>query len=643
MTCPWPGDRQVCQVCRMYKPLRFSRYMLPKILLASLLVMGGCATMPDEQLETATEPAPEAALEETPDAKEKPAPPAQAAQAAQTVQPEDYPVAPFEDDSLYELLVAEIAGHRTHYNLALEKYAEAARKTKDPGVAGRAARLAAHMKRPDMQLEMAQIWLEREPDDIEARRLAMDALLSSGRLTEAILHMEKIQALGGTVNFEVFAYRAAQLDRESLAALHGVMAEMLARHPDNAQLSFATAVVLQQLGRHGEALALAERLPGETDNINGIILKATLLAELSRQDEAVAFARDRVAAFPENRRLRLMLARLLFEQEDLLGAREQYEEALRQLADDGDVLFALGLIALELKDDGEAKRYFDRVVRLHRDDAIATSRSVMANRRDDRMARLSQRAGEAHYYLGGIAERRSDARAALREYHQVGNGYEFIPAQARIAALLADDGRWREARDHLARMRAAQPGRSYQLTLVEAQLLIDRGMEQEALEFLDGALLADPENTNLLYFRAMTGQKFGRLDILERDLRRILDINPQNADALNALGYTLTDQTDRHEEALALIEQALALRPDEAAFIDSMGWVQYRLRNYEEALVYLRRALELFPNDEVAAHLGEVLWVTGEHDKAREVWDKALELKPDSTILKKVIKRFQGE
>ena len=141
----------------------------------------------------------------------------------------------------------------------------------------------------------------------------------------------------------------------------------------------------------------------------------------------------------------------------------------------------------------------------------------------------------------------------------------------------------------------------------------------------------------------MTGQRFGYLDILESDLRRIITVDPENADALNALGYTLTDQTDRHEEALELIEKALEIKPGEAAFIDSMGWVQYRLQNYDAAILHLRRALELFQNDEVAAHLGEVLWVVGEKVEAIEIWNKALEWAPESEILKSVMQRFQGE
>ena len=141
---------------------------------------------------------------------------------------------------------------------------------------------------------------------------------------------------------------------------------------------------------------------------------------------------------------------------------------------------------------------------------------------------------------------------------------------------------------------------------------------------------------------AMTGEKFGRLDVLERDLKKIFRIDPDNAEAWNALGYTLADQTDRHEEALKLIQRALKLKPNEPAYIDSLGWANYRLKHYDKAVTELKKALRMYPNDQVAAHLGEVLWVTGKKAEASKVWENALQRKPDSSVLKKVIRKFTG-
>ncbi len=582
------------------------------VLLIALTVLAGCATAP---LETTDEQVVAADVQETTQEA------VEASQQAEATEPEpiEYPVAPFTGDTLYDLLAAEVAGYRTEYDFALEKYVAVAEETRDPQVAARATRLALYLKDEAQALRTALVWAEEDPKDVDAHRAAVDLLLKQDRMEDAITHLWAIKELGGLARFDLFAYRSANLSPEQRAGVLAAISQMQAEHPEDTQLKFAKAILLEQTGQYEESLVLADELLESSQEVSLIVLKASLLSSLDKLPDAIAVLEEGVENSGGNRRLRLILARMLFEAGDLEAARVQYGQVLEQSPNDGDVLFALALIALDQGQDAEAKRYFERMVRWNR------------------------RVGEAHYYLGGIAEREGDTVAALREYRQAGDGYEFIPAQARIGAILVNEGRWPEAREHFDRLRAQRPNRRQQLTLLEAQLLAERGMQEEVFEFLDLAVAEDPENIELLYFRAMTGQRFDRLDILEADLRRVIEIDPDNADALNALGYTLTDQTDRHEEALVLIEKALSMKPDEAAFIDSMGWVQYRLNNYEEALIHLRRALELFQNDEVAAHLGEVLWVTGEQEEAVRVWEEALELAPDSDILKDTIKRFQGD
>ncbi|MBT4162018.1 MAG: tetratricopeptide repeat protein [Gammaproteobacteria bacterium] len=578
------------------------------VALCLLFIVAGCATteMQPQAEVVEVEPSVEPEVKLKPEAKPKP-------------KPQDYPVAPFEGDALYQLLVAEIAGYRSRYDVALEKYMVAAEETLDPGVAARATRLALYLKKDDVALRTVEIWADREPDNIDAHRHAVDLLLRAGQHEDAIAHMEAVKNLGGLARFEVFAYSAANLSAEERHSLLDAVTDMSERHPGDEQLIFSRAILLEQEGRFEEALILVDGLLQNSTNINFILLKVSLLANMQHVGEARTFLEMEVEKLPENRRLRLVLARMLFEQKDLPAAKAQYQRVLEKAPNDGDVLFALALIALQHENDEGAKRYFERMVRWNR------------------------RPGEAHFYLGSIAERKSDSVTALKEYRQVGDGYEFVPAQARIARLLVDEGQWEEARQHLHRARVQRQDKAQQLILVEGQLLAERGQQIEVFEFLDSVLVQQPDNVELLYFRAMTGQRFDRLDILEQDLSRVIELDPGNADALNALGYTLTDQTDRHDEALVLIEKALAIKPDEAAFLDSMGWVQYRLDNYDLAIEHLRRALSLFQNDEVAAHLGEVLWVVGEKIEAYEVWNDALELAPDSEILKNVIQRFREQ
>ena len=587
------------------------------LLVIALILLGGCTSQSVKESAPKKTDASSAAVDASAEAE---ASAVNASIAESKVpkrpRPSDYPVAPFPKDALYQLLVAEVAGYRGEYSTALEKYVDMALKTRDAGVAQRAAMLAVYLKRYEEALTTSKIWVEQEPDSIEARRYLSEQLLRIGDMEQAIVHMEAIKNLGGLANFESFAYSAANMDDKGREVLLEAMSRMLAEYPGDEQLMFSKAVLLEQSGQLEEALQLANQLLVSKKDINVIVLKVNALKDLLRTDEALVFLESTLEELADKRRLRLIYARMLFEAERLVDAEKQYEQVHQQAPNDSDILFALALISMEQGKDESAKGYLNQMIRFNR------------------------RANEAHYYLGSIADKNDKIPQAISEYKMVGPGREFLAAQVRIAALLADQDRLDDARAHLENQRANNPDRYNRLVMIEGQLLSERGHEAEFFELLETVIQKQPENVELLYFRAMTGQSLGRLDVLEQDLLRVIEIDPGNADAMNALGYTLADQTDRHDEALILIERALEIKPNEAAFIDSLGWVQYRLENYKDAVTNLRKALSLFDNDEVAAHLGEVLWVSGEQQEARNVWQRALDARPDSDILKRVIKRF---
>ncbi|MFT5794513.1 MAG: tetratricopeptide (TPR) repeat protein, partial [Saprospiraceae bacterium] len=432
------------------------------------------------------------------------------------VEPEpDYPVRNFEKDELYQLLVAEMAGYRNDFGLALDKYAEMAIETRDPGVAARATRLAAFLKNDAVTLQSAQIWVDVEPGNSDAQRHSANQLIKSGDLEAAIVHMAAIREMGGPANFDIFAYHSNELDVEGRAGLLAAIETMLQTYPGDPQLRFSQAVLLEQSDRLDEALVITGDLLADAQSVNVIILRVNLLKRLQSNEAAVDYLGEQLAVDGENRRLRLIYARLLFEVDRLDDSRSQYEAILQQSPTDGDILFALALIALEQQNNALAEDYLQLMVRWRR------------------------RAGEAHFYLGNIAEQRGDAVTAIKEYRQAGQGYEYLPSQARIATLLMEQGRLYDASRYLANERVKYPVHRDQLIIVEAQLLSTRGMEEALFTLLDNSLEAAPENIDLLYFRGMSGERFGSLDILERDFRRIIEIDPENSEAMNALGYTL--------------------------------------------------------------------------------------------------------
>ncbi len=228
----------------------------------------------------------------------------------------------------------------------------------------------------------------------------------------------------------------------------------------------------------------------------------------------------------------------------------------------------------------------------------------------------------------------------MTRYAQVRFGRNYIAAASRLSALLAKHRSMSQAQQYLQRMRSSQPTQAVILFQVESNLLLNAQKPSQALVVLSSGLDYFPNDPQLLYARSMVAEQQDDFVLAEQDLRAILAQDQNNATVLNALGYTMILHTDRREEAFELITKAYQLEPKDPSIIDSMGWVQYRLKNYSEAILHLRRALELFTNDEVAAHLGEVLWVSGSKDEAIKVWRKALELAPQSEILQKVIEEF---
>ena len=245
--------------------------------------------------------------------------------------------------------------------------------------------------------------------------------------------------------------------------------------------------------------------------------------------------------------------------------------------------------------------------------------------------------------MAQIAEAEENVELAIAHYHQVSSGDKLVAAHSRMGHLLLEQDKVRLAQQLFEESRSKNPEQSKTLYMLEAELLSKYQLAEVAIALLNQALSVHPDDINLLYTRAMTSEKLNDLVGLEKDLRKILGIQPDNATVLNALGYTLADRTDRYQEALELISKANELKPNDPAITDSMGWAFFRLGNYEESIRLLEKALSEYPDHEVAAHLGEVLWITGQRDKAQQVWLKALEQKPDSTIIKQVMERLNPE
>lgn len=535
-----------------------------------------------------------------------------------TAETSSEPTASFEPDTLYDLLIAEVAGYNQRFDLALGHYLQQAHKTGDPGLAERAYQIAAYIDARQAARDAAELWASVDPENPAALQVRAIELVRAGEYLAATDEMLQVLEMTGNANFEFIAVSAADREQKERDMLITAFNLALKRYPDNPQLLLGKAILLQYSGRNADAIKLCNRILAHDNNLKAVMLKGQTLIAMERPDDARRFLADYVEDSPDNAQLRLLYARVLVHAQRLTQAQEQFEILLLQSPDNPDILLSLGLITFENAMPKEAMSYFKRL------SAFASHRNI------------------AGFYLGRLAQQQDDWRLARQHYLNVRTGKQLLPAYTALVKMLADHEMWPLATRDLQAARELYPEFVPQFYLLESEVLIEQQAYEQAASVLNKAIKTLPDNISLLYTRAMLAEKMNDLALLEKDLRRILTIDAENATALNALGYTLADRTGRLDEAARLVARAYALNPDEPAIIDSMGWVAYRQKNYEKALQYLRVAHKKMPDAEVSAHLGEVLWVKGNRKEAIHVWEQALEKQPDSEILKETMERLQG-
>ncbi len=525
----------------------------------------------------------------------------------------------FEPETFYSLMVAELAGDRQRYDIALRNYVQQAHQTRDKAVVARATRIARFLGARQVTLNSSLLWLELEPSNEEAQVIAATELAQAGRLSESIKLAKNLSEKDVDSLFLSIASRAEQSTDTQRESLIKEYTELLEIHPEKSELIIGKGLLLAQSGSVDDALKLAQGvLKDDPMNVPAAKLETNILRELERNDEAKARLSSMLEQDPRNLSLRLHYARLLTH-DDIEGSKEQFEILNEQKPGDPDLMFSLALLNQELGLFDEAKALYSELIH------------------------TPNRGSSAHFYLGEIANAQGDTETALVHYQQVGAGQDFMLAINRASDILLSQNRLEDFGDQFNKLRRDFPQQEERLYLSQSNLLVRHGMLEEAVNILTEGLTFHTQSSSLLYARAMANEQRDLIHLTEEDLRTILNYDTTNATALNALGYTLADRTDRFEEAFELISEAFTLNPDDPAIIDSMGWVHYRLGNYQQAITHLREAMKVFPDHEIAAHLGEVLWIVGEKQEAEAIWQEGLRLNPDSDIIPGVIERLKAE
>ncbi len=535
--------------------------------------------------------------------------------ATQTESAVKGPERAFPNDSLYALLVAEFALRRQAYDVTLEQYMEQSAVLRDPGVSAHTTHLTQFLQREDEALRSAQLWVELDPANADANNTLAELLARKGRTAEALPYLVVVERQTGSANFPMLLNGFGQLNEAQRTELLHAIDRLATEFPLNSRLLLTQALIHTEYRQYDQALDDLDKLfKLEPAQPQAVLLEARILLE-QNADNPYARLQEVLQENPDAQLLRLQYARMLTAT-DMPAAREQFEILLNQSPQDGDLLFSLALVNREIGDSAAANAHLRQ--------AIA----------------LGQRVNEAYYYLGRMAEDDNDREEAIANYMQVGDGQEYLAANSRIGQILAEDGQLDRSHTWFQEQRDKYPLQRDQLYTLEADILTRAGAANTAIELLNQALAVTPDNTSLRYARAMTSEQQDDLVSMEKDLRTILAADPNNATALNALGYTLADRTTRYTEALELVSRALQLQANEPAILDSMGWVLFRMGRYEESVVYLTRAYAELPDPEVATHLGEVLWAKGDNEAAIKVWQGALLRDPNHPALLGTLNRL---
>ena len=568
------------------------------------------------------------------------------------------PNSAMDDRLFYQLLIGEMALGAGDAGSAYELMLDASRRTRDEGLFRRTVDIALRARAGDQALAASRAWRLARPESAEAARTQLQILLLLNR-PEAVV--EPLRALLSLTPVAERGELIASLPRLLQRAgeprtVVTLMEETLKPYREAEATRVASRVALGrawlQAGEPERALGLAR----EAQSMEPLAPGPALLGMemMRKQPEAEALVRAYLAQDKAETALRLAYVRILTAAQRYPDAALQLQAVTRDQPDEAQPYLSLGALRLELKQVNEGEAALLRYVQLVQ--PLIASQATTA--RDMPDTRLSSTGGEdddelpsgpeqglvqALLMLAQSAEQRGDFKAAEGFLGQIKDPQSALEVQTRRAAILARQGKFVQARELIRRLPEKGDDDARAKLLAEAGVMRDVKRWRDAYDVLGAAAKRFSSDADLLYEQAMMAEKLDRLDDMERLLRKVIAIKPDNAHAHNALGYSLADRRLRLPEARQLVQRALELLPGDPFITDSLGWVEFRMGNGQEAVRLLREAYATRPDTEIAAHLGEVLWSLGQRDEARRVWREAKGRDAGNDVLRETLARLRVE
>ncbi|MCC2974074.1 tetratricopeptide repeat protein [Massilia sp. IC2-476] len=528
---------------------------------------------------------------------------------------------------LNQLLKAEFAFRKGDWQGPYLTMLSLAQQTRDPRLARRAAEMAVTARQADDTLAAVRLWRQLDPTSDEATQYFVGMVVTSDNIADVEpVFVERLQKSPpdkrGVLLFQIQQLLGRAKDKEAASAM---LERVIAPYNGTFEAHIVRAqAALARGDREAAQRAAHAALVAKPDSEIAVLMMAQVLED---DGKAGPMLEAFLKTHPDAREVRAAHARVLVNQKQYAQARAQFETLLKGRPDDAGNLYALGVLASQMNDAQGAEGYFTRFVEV-----------LGRNPEDERDPT------RALLILAQIAEERRDYPAALGWLEKIPAGTEpqlLFSAQLRRAQLLARQGDLAGGRKLLASLKPAEPAQQAQVAVAESQLLRDAGRALEAYSLMEAAARRFPKNPDLLYDFALLAEKIGRVDVMEKALRDVMVLAPDNHHAYNALGYSLAERNTRLQEAYTLVAKALEMAPGDPFIMDSMGWVQYRLGKLDEAEKYLRDAYALRRDPEIAVHLGEVLFQKGQQAAAQALWREASAKDPQNDTLRSTLARLR--
>lgn len=521
-------------------------------------------------------------------------------------------------DTLFHILAAEFAIYRDQYQQAQNFYLAEARKQQSANLAERATRLALHNQHYVDMLEAALIWRKADSSSSDAAFFSALAYAYNGQANMALDTMQQVLRQQQTTDFTQLV-NLMPTNNKSEAFYIQSLSQAWHEHPKNSDINLALALLYSRANNTEKALFYTDKaVENAKENTQIFDFAVRIYLKHQQTQKALDIYRAAIKQHPDNIRLREALIHLA-SQHDADEAKKQLRFLIDKSPSNSEYLLNYALLNMEQEQFTDAEQALRQMLALR-------------NQNDT-----------AHYYLGLVYFYQQQYTQALAQFASVEKGNERPLAQEYVIRLYAEQKLYSEALSRLNQLLPhAADSQQERLYLLKARLLEEQGNSQQAYQLLNQRLEITPDAIELRYKRAMLAESQDKLADMETDLRYIIKLDPSNAMALNALGYTLANRTQRYQEALQLVEEANRLLPDNPAILDSLGWALFRLGKLQESLLYLKKAWQLYPDAEVAAHLGEALWALGQKKEAQQLWREALKESPDNTLLIETIKRLDN-